>query len=198
MSPSCPYHSVAVLATTMLCASIIFPITPPQLLADAIKVGDTPTCSAEILCKLPNNTLEEVSEPVSATPNQPTAPSTSVSCAAFPQPRAPRTSTGNAGSGPERSAQGLTAVTSIAFDAKGRLLATELSTGGLLAAGTAPGALIRISADGKHVTTLPVSGLSEPTGVAVAPTGAVYVSNRGTSPGSAKQPGEVLEITGLK
>src|ERR671910_190048 len=30
MSPSCPYHLVAVEATTMLCASIILPITPPD------------------------------------------------------------------------------------------------------------------------------------------------------------------------
>ncbi|HWF72060.1 MAG TPA: ScyD/ScyE family protein [Solirubrobacteraceae bacterium] len=102
------------------------------------------------------------------------------------------------GHAPAIWAKGLTAVTAIAFDARGRLLATELSTGGLLAAGTAPGALVRISADGKKVSTLPVSGLSEPTGVAVAPDGTVYVSNRGTSPGSASKPGEVLKITGLK
>src|ERR1035438_6117280 len=73
MSPSCPYHSVAVLATTMLCASIILPITPPQLFAAAINVGDTPTCSAEILCKLPNNTFDDVSDPVSATPSHPSS-----------------------------------------------------------------------------------------------------------------------------
>src|SRR5580704_19736492 len=71
ISPSCPYHSVAVLATTMLWASIIFPITPPQLFAAAIKFADTPTCSAEIFCRLPNNTFDEVSEPVRATPNHP-------------------------------------------------------------------------------------------------------------------------------
>jgi hypothetical protein len=100
------------------------------------------------------------------------------------------------GHAPTIWASGLTAVTSIAFDAKGRLLATELSTGGLLSG--APGALVRISANGKQVTTLPVSGLSQPTGIAVAPNGTVYVANNGTSPGSAKKPGEVLAITGLK
>lgn len=63
MSPSCPYHSVAVLATTMLCASIILPITPPQQFAAAIKLADTPICSAEFLCRLPNSTFDEVSEP---------------------------------------------------------------------------------------------------------------------------------------
>jgi hypothetical protein len=101
------------------------------------------------------------------------------------------------GHAPTVWAKGLTAVTSIAFDTKGRLLATEFSTGGLLSPPTVPGALVRISANGKKVTTLPVSGLFQPTGVAVAPSGAVYVSNHGTSPGSAKKPGEVLQITGL-
>src|ERR1700734_4133944 len=71
MSPSCPYHSVAVLATTMLCASIILPMTPPQLLAADISTGETPTCCAEIFCRLPNSTLDDVSDPVSATPSQP-------------------------------------------------------------------------------------------------------------------------------
>jgi hypothetical protein len=94
-------------------------------------------------------------------------------------------------------AKGLTAVTAIAFDSKGRLLATEYSVGGLLAAPKAPGALVRISANGKHVTTLPVTGLEEPTGVAAAPNGAVYVANYGTAAGTATPSGEVLKITGL-
>jgi acetamidase/formamidase len=37
----------------------------------------------------------------------------------------------------------------------------------LLAPPTTPGALVRISSNGKHVTTLPVSGLFQPTGVAL-------------------------------
>ena len=49
----------------------IFPITPPQLLAAVIKLAETPRCSAEILCRLPNNTFEAVSDPVRATPSQP-------------------------------------------------------------------------------------------------------------------------------
>src|SRR5690606_41827735 len=47
ISPSCPYQLVAVLATTILCASTIFPITPPALLAEAIKIGLTPVRSEE-------------------------------------------------------------------------------------------------------------------------------------------------------
>ena len=94
-------------------------------------------------------------------------------------------------------ARGLTAVTAIAFDSQGRLLATEYSTGGLLAPPTVPGALVRISPNGQTVTTLPVPGLYQPTGVVVGPGGAVYVSNYGASTATASHPGEVLKITGL-
>jgi sugar lactone lactonase YvrE len=94
-------------------------------------------------------------------------------------------------------ARGLTAVTAIAFDSQGRLLATEYSTGGLLAPATVPGALVRVSADGQTVTTLPVPGLYQPTGVAVGPHGAIYVSNYGYSTATASHLGEVLKITGL-
>ncbi|HEX4110447.1 MAG TPA: ScyD/ScyE family protein [Solirubrobacteraceae bacterium] len=101
------------------------------------------------------------------------------------------------GHAPTVWARGLTSVTAIAFDHQGRLLATELSTGGLLAPSTVPGALVRISAGGRHATKLAVPGLFDPSGVAVAPNGTVYVSNDGTSPKTATPPGEVLKITGL-
>jgi hypothetical protein len=55
----------------MLCASIIFPMTPPELLEAAARIGETPTCCAVICCRLPKRTLLEVSLPVSATPSQP-------------------------------------------------------------------------------------------------------------------------------
>jgi len=101
------------------------------------------------------------------------------------------------GHSPTVWASGLTAVTAIAFDAQGRLLATEYSTGGLLAPMTVPGALVRISSDGQTVTTLPVSGLFQPTGVAAGPGGAVYVSNYGYNTATNSHPGEILKITGL-
>ena len=94
-------------------------------------------------------------------------------------------------------ARGLTAVTAIAFDRHGRLLATEYSTGGLLAPPTTPGALVRISNHGHTVTTLPVTGLFQPTGLAVGSNGVVYVSNYGDSVATAAHPGEILKITGL-
>src|SRR5437763_11407517 len=71
--PSCPYQLVAVEATTIDWASIILPITPPEELAAPIRIGDSPSCSEVIFCRLPNSTLEAVSDPVSATPSQPSS-----------------------------------------------------------------------------------------------------------------------------
>ena len=64
-------HEVAVLATTIDCASIILPITPPELFAAAISTGLSPSCNAVIFCRLPNSTFDDVSDPVNATPSQP-------------------------------------------------------------------------------------------------------------------------------
>jgi hypothetical protein len=102
------------------------------------------------------------------------------------------------GQAPTVWARGLTAVTAIAFDPEGQLFATELSTGGLLAPPTVPGALVRVSRSGNHVTTVPVGGLSDPTGVAVAANGTIYVTNNGESAGTAADPGEILKIEGVK
>ena len=98
---------------------------------------------------------------------------------------------------PEIWARGLTSVTAIAFDRQGRLLATEFNTGGLLSPPTVPGALVRVSDNGRTVTTLPVPGLYQPTGVAVSADGTVYVSNYGDSTAASSQPGEIVKITGL-
>src|SRR3954464_2375629 len=73
MVPSCPNQLVAVDATTIDCASIILPITPPDEFAALIRIGDRPSCSDVILCRLPNSTFDAVSEPVSATPSQPSS-----------------------------------------------------------------------------------------------------------------------------
>src|SRR5579863_10375514 len=71
--PSCPYQLVAVEATTIDCASIILPMTPPEEFAAPIRTDDRPSCSEVIFCKLPNRIFDAVSDPVSATPNQPSS-----------------------------------------------------------------------------------------------------------------------------
>src|SRR5512135_2046742 len=71
IEPSWPNQFVAVEATTIDCASIILPMTPPEELAAPIRIGDRPNCSEVMFCRLPNRMLDEVSEPVSATPSQP-------------------------------------------------------------------------------------------------------------------------------
>ncbi len=104
------------------------------------------------------------------------------------------------GKAPTVWASGLTAVTAIAFDGHD-LLATELSVGGLLAPPSVPGALVKIGPNGKTIGVVALSGvgkgLFDPTGVAVARNGTVYVSDNGTQVGKAKKPGEILEVTGL-
>src|SRR5215212_10482405 len=71
--PSCPNQLVAVDATTIDCASIILPMTPPDEFAAPIRIGDRPSCPDVIFCNPPNRTFEAVSEPVSATPSQPSS-----------------------------------------------------------------------------------------------------------------------------
>src|SRR5450432_931000 len=73
IEPSCPNQLVAVEATTIDCASIILPMTPPDELAAPIRIGDRPSCSEVIFCRLPKSTLDAVSDPVSATPSQPSS-----------------------------------------------------------------------------------------------------------------------------
>src|SRR6201987_1106189 len=71
MIPSLPTCSVADVAIVIDCASTIFPITPPALLAAHIRIGSTPSCWEVILCKLPKSALADVSLPVRATPSHP-------------------------------------------------------------------------------------------------------------------------------
>jgi hypothetical protein len=96
------------------------------------------------------------------------------------------------GQAPTVWATGFSAITDIAFDRHGRLLVLEFSTGGLLQ--PAPGALLRVERN--HSVTTVYGALAQPTGLAVARNGSVYVANNGTSPGSATPPGEVLKLSG--
>jgi sugar lactone lactonase YvrE len=104
------------------------------------------------------------------------------------------------GRSPAAVVTGLTRVTDLAFDHKGRLLVLERSTGG--GETTAPGALLRVTLDrdgarASQITTLPVSGLVAPVGLAVGPNDDVYITNYGASSGTANPSGEVLEVSHL-
>ena len=50
---------------------IIFPRTPPELLAAASSSGSSPALVAAVTWSVPNRALAEVSDPVTATPSQP-------------------------------------------------------------------------------------------------------------------------------
>src|SRR5260370_41877804 len=69
--PSLPSWLVAAVATQIDCASTIFPITPPALFAEVIRIGSKCNCSAVMRGKLPNKAFDEVSLPGRATPNHP-------------------------------------------------------------------------------------------------------------------------------
>src|SRR5919204_2050249 len=71
MSPSRPLIATAAAPIARFCGEIIFPNTPPEELAAAISVGLRPAFFAAVTCRAPNSELDDVSEPVTATPNQP-------------------------------------------------------------------------------------------------------------------------------
>ena len=95
------------------------------------------------------------------------------------------------GGTPTVYASGLTMIGSIAFDQAGRLLVMEIDTAGIndpaLGPGgsgiPAPGAIIRINANGSR-TTLASAGLTFPLGITVAKDGSVFASNFGVIPAS--------------
>jgi hypothetical protein len=50
---------------------MILPITPPVEFEPAISTGEMPNWCEVTICKPPNRALAAVSDPVAATPNQP-------------------------------------------------------------------------------------------------------------------------------
>jgi hypothetical protein len=97
-----------------------------------------------------------------------------------------------AGKPPVKVLTGLTRISDLAFDGD-RLLILEGDVKGTLSPPTTPGALLSAKlVDGRltAATTLPVPGLVQPNGMAVAPGGALYVSNDTNTPGH----GEILRV----
>ncbi len=93
------------------------------------------------------------------------------------------------GGATEIFADGFTNIIDLAFDAQGNLYVLEITANGLLS-GDPTGALIKVAPDGSR-TTIASDGLVAPTGLAVGPDGALYVSNYGVFPDM----GEVVRIT---
>src|SRR5581483_6859111 len=71
MRDSPPCQPVAATATTIEEMQITLPITPPVELEPAIRTGEIPSWCDVIICNPPNKVFAAVSEPVAATPSQP-------------------------------------------------------------------------------------------------------------------------------
>lgn len=102
------------------------------------------------------------------------------------------------GEEPEVYAGGFTNITGIDFDADGNLYVLETATNSLLS-GDPTGALIRVTPYGLR-QTLASAELVMPTGLAVGPDGAAYVSNFGIFPaftleGEGPPTGQVIRVS---
>src|SRR6266566_7604463 len=72
ISPSAPTLFTPAAPTDRFCGLIILPMTPPDELVPAVRIGLTfPNCCAVCACRGPNSVFEEVSLPVRNTPSQP-------------------------------------------------------------------------------------------------------------------------------
>lgn len=98
------------------------------------------------------------------------------------------------GEEPQVFAEGFTNIIDLAFAPDGSLFVLEIARDGLLASeatGELPtGALIQVAPDGTQ-TEIASEGLVAPTGVALGPDGAIYVSNYGV----LAEMGQVVHIT---
>lgn len=88
------------------------------------------------------------------------------------------------GAAPDVFLTGFTFIVSLAFDAIGNLYVLQHLDG----PGITTGSLVRVATDGSRTTL--IAGLIRPTGLAIGPDGAIYLSHRGISVGT----GEVLRI----
>lgn len=86
------------------------------------------------------------------------------------------------GQQPTEYATGFTNIVDFAFDHRGRLLVLEIAKFGLSNPDDETGALIKVERNGTR-TEVASAGLRNPTGIAIGPDGAYYVSNKGIGVG---------------
>ena len=87
---SLPSMPTTAAAMARFCGEIILPSTPPEVFAEARRYSLMPVSLAAVTCSTPNSEFDEVSDPVTATPIQPTdaerkANSAPVSASAVPR-----------------------------------------------------------------------------------------------------------------
>ncbi|WP_335136539.1 ScyD/ScyE family protein [Nostoc sp.] len=90
-------------------------------------------------------------------------------------------------------ADGLTQLTDLQFDPEGNLYALQYANQSAWK-GNLDGSVIKIATDGTRTTLLSGNGLESPSALTIGSDGAVYVTNRGDSPGL----GQVLRIENTK
>ena len=88
---------------------------------------------------------------------------------------------------------GFTQLTDLAFDLEGNLYALQYANQSLWK-GNLDGSVIKIATDGTRTTILSGNGLESPTALTIGADGAIYVTNRGDSPGL----GQVIKIENPK
>jgi hypothetical protein len=71
MSPSAPTLWTPAAPTDRFCGLIILPITPPDELVAAVRIGLRPCSLAVWACSGPNSVFDDVSLPVRKTPSAP-------------------------------------------------------------------------------------------------------------------------------
>ncbi|WP_138504786.1 ScyD/ScyE family protein [Nostoc sp. PA-18-2419] len=90
-------------------------------------------------------------------------------------------------------ADGFTQLTDLQFDTAGNLYALQYANQSAWK-GNFDGSVIKIAADGTRTTLLSGNGLESPSALTIGADGAVYVTNRGASPGQ----GQILRIENVK
>lgn len=98
------------------------------------------------------------------------------------------------GRAPQIYASGFTNIIGLQFASDGNLYVLEHATNGLLQAeqpgGDYTGALVRVEPTTLNKTTVISTGLTAPTGLAISPSGGMYISNNGVSAGG----GQVVRV----